>query len=295
MSDSLFSQGMIEFYNVFRENMGTSKDWAERFKFAVPKVADVMNIGRLDVCLKAFSNSYELEEENNSGTVYVCEYGYDEEGLVFKYTNGDIGLISIVVYPRTGYKWSEPEKENISAFAFNLYILGSRFKLMDMIHESLVKDNLTGLDNISGFMKYVSEMSYKVGLEKYHGIRFNIKNYGKMIQSISKIKGNDVMRYYGNVIKDFVGNEGRVARLGGDNFVAIIKDIKKDDFINFISEIPINLEGVKKMKFCGRVGVYDIQPKNNISEVMNYIDEALSAGKALGKDVVAYEELAQEI
>ncbi len=290
MDNILYSQGMIEFYNMFREDMDSAEECAEQLKLAVPSVADEMHLGRLDMSLIAPSNTYDVSGINGGETVYIYDDGYDEEYIEYKYTTGEKGLVTVSIYPRRGYKWNEREKEAISVFALNLYMLGGRARLINLVRKSQIKDNATGLDNVNGFMKYASEISYKVGLEKYHGIRFNIKYYGAMIQSISIIKSNEVMRYYGNLIKDFVKEDGRVARLGGDNFVALIKDEKVEEFIAFLSDIPIRIDEMRELKFCARMGVYNIQPKDSIGAVMNYIDIALSKVKQHGTDVVRYEE-----
>ncbi len=286
----LFSDGMIKFFDVFEEDALSAKECYEQFKVALPFVADEIHLGRLETIVIVPASMYNAN--SNSEVSLGYEFGdkeYEEEPLVFKFSTGEHGKVLVKMHSKKGYIWNEEEKKELKVFARNLFFLGSRASLVEMIKQAMVTDNVTGLDNVNGFMKYASEISYKFGLEKYHAIRFNIKNFGYIINSLPRTKNNLYVRTYANVIKEFIGDRGRIARLGGDNFVALIKDEFVDELIGFLLEVPINVDN-KAMIFNARMGVYDIQPKDNMSDVMSYIDLALGSVKLKGNDIVRYED-----
>ncbi len=286
----LFSEGMTRFYECFREDLSTIEECFERFKIAIPFVANELNLGRLEMVLLAPVSRYDANGTRMETAGYTYEGGYEEESLEYSYSTGEHGKVIIRVMPRIGHKWNDDEKQALNTFAMNLFFLGGRARLIDMMRKSAITDITTGVDNVDGLMKYAGEVSYKEGLEKYFGIRFNIKNFSSIASKVSKMRIDDYMRNYANCIKDFLKDNGRLARLGGDNYIALVRNEWVDRFVDFIKKISIKIDN-REVKLCARMGIYDIQHKDNIGDVMTNVDIALSAVKLQNKDIVRYEEV----
>lgn len=290
MEHNLFSENMIKFYEMFREDTGSARECALKLEKAIPLIADDLQLGKYVISLFAPPSLYDGTGTTVEHVLYTYEEGHEVAFERYEYATGEHGRVVISAYPRKGCTWSDDEKSVLSTVSLNVFFLCGRARLIDMMKKTTITDNATGIDNVIGFMKYASEVSYKIGLEKYNGIRFNIKNFSVLNKSFSKIKSAEILRAYCNNVKNFIGNNGIVARLGGDNFVCLVKKEFLDYFLNFIIDVPIKVDPLGKVINVGaRVGVCNIEHSDNIGMVMEYLDVVIGIAKYEGKDIVFFE------
>lgn len=282
---------MMRFYEFFRDDIGSAKDCADRAIRAVREIAEEMKLGKYVIALNAPSNQYDSNDFSIETKLYEYEGGFEEEVITYEYITGEHGKVFIYAYPRKNHTWNEEEKKALSTFSLNVYILFGRSRLSEMMKKSLVTDSVSGIDNLTGFMRYASEVSYRVGLEKYHAVRFNIKNFSVLNKNLFRNKSNDVIRTYSNKIKEFIKDRGIVARLGGDNFIALIENEFIDEFVRFISAVPVRIEPInREIKIGARLGVCEIRHKDSIGAVMDHLDVVINIAKEEGRNVVYFEQ-----
>lgn len=289
MGSVLFSKNLISFYECFEEDINTAKACAMKMEKAVPIVADELHLGRFDIHINALVSLQEAKGINIEHTIYTNPLGYESESLQSHFETGNHGKVVISSYPVKGHIWTQEEMDAVKIFALNVFYICGRARLIEMMEASIVTDNTTGICNHIGFVRYGCEIMAKTGLQDYHSFRFNIKNF----QIIAKRVGNkqvfDVFRAYGRAIEHFLREDGKVAYLGGDNFLALVKDERVEEFLDFLAGVPVGLTDTEApITLSARVGAYNNQLGDNISSIMDYIDVASGIAKSTNIDLVYF-------
>ncbi len=287
----LYSKNLRRFYECFEEDVNTAKECAERLGKAIPIIADELHLGRFDICINAPVSLQEAKGINIDHAIYTNPLGYEPHSLQSHYRTGDHGKVVIRAYPVKGYGWDEDEMEAVKAFELNVFFMCGRARLIEMMEASIVTENTTGICNHAGFIRYACEIMAKTGLQDYHSLRFNIKNFKIVAKRFGNRQVFDVFRAYGRAIERFLGEDGKLAHLGGDNFVALVKDERAEEFLDFLMAVPIGLTDTDApVILSARVGVYNNKLGDNISVVMEYIDAASGVAKNTNQDVVYFKQ-----
>lgn len=285
----LYSKNLRRFYEFFEEDVNTAKDCAMRLGKAMPIIADEMHLGRFDICINAPVSLQEAKGINIDHAIYTNPLGHEPHSLQSHFQTGDHGKVIIRAYPVKGYSWNEDEMDTVKIFALNVFFMCGRARLIEMMEASIVTENTTGICNHAGFIRYGYELMAKTGLQGYHSLRFNIKNFKIIAKRFGDRQVFDVFRAYGRAIDRFLGEDGKLSHLGGDNFVALVRDERTDEFIDFLMGVPVGITDTDApVILSARIGVYNNKLGDNISSIMDYIDVASGIAKNTNLDVVYF-------
>ncbi len=286
-----YSDNLMKFYEFFEEDVSTARECAFKLTKVIPMVADELHLGRFDIHLKAAVSLLEAKGVDIEHTLYTNPEGYESHSLQCDFKTGEHGNVIISSYPVKGYSWTQEDIAIIKTFALNVFFICGRARLIEMIEHNAVTDNTTGICNQAGFVRYAVETMVRTGLQDYHSMRFNIKNFKIVAKRVGNNRVFDVFRSYGRAIESFIGTDGKLAHLGGDNFIALIKDEKVEDFLAFLEEVPVKIAGNEEtFNLSARVGIYNNQLGDNITAIMDYIDVATVNAKNNNVDVVYFKQ-----
>lgn len=285
----LYSKNLIKFYEYFEDDIPTAKECAMKISKALPIIADELHLGRFDICLDAPVSLHETKGIHIEHTLYANPIGYELHSLQSNFETGEHGKVIIRAYPVKGYNWNEDEMEAVKVFVLNMFFICGRARLIEMIEASIITDNTTGICNQIGFMRYAYHLMATTGLQDYHSFRFNIKNFKMVMRNLEEMQAPDIFRGYGRAVEHFLGDDGKLAYLGGDNFVAMVKDEKVEDFLGFLAGVPLGLSYTNTpISLSARIGVYNNQLGDNITKIMECIDVSSSIAKNTNQDVVYF-------
>lgn len=280
---------MISFFEYFQEDIATARECALKLEKAIPIIADELRLGRFDIHINALVSLQEAKGVNIEHTIYTNPSGYESKSLQSHFETGDHGKVVISAYPVKGHIWNQEEMDAVKTFALNVFYICGRARLIEMMEASIVTDNTTGICNHIGFVRYACEIMAKTGLQDYHSFRFNIKNFKIIAKRVGNKQVFDVFRAYGRAIERFLGEDGKLAHLGGDNFLALVKDERAEEFLDFLAGVPVGLTDTEApITLSARIGVYNNQLGDNISAIMDYIDVASNIAKGKNLDVVYF-------
>lgn len=287
----LYSKNLRRFYEFFEEDVNSARACAMKLEKAVPVIADELHLGRFDICLNAPVSLHESKGINVDHTIFTNPLGYEPHSLQCHFETGEHGKVIIRAYPVKGYSWTKEDTEAVKTFSLNVFFICGRSRLIEMIEASIVTDNTTGICNHIGFINYASGIMAQTGLQDYHSFRFNIKNFKVIAKRVENRKVFDVFRAYGRAIEHFLGEDGKLAYLGGDNFVALVKDERVEQFLDFLAAVPVGLTDTDApFMLSARIGVYNNQLGDNIGIIMDCIDVASAIAKNTNKDVVYFRQ-----
>ena len=236
--------------------------------------------------------SFQIEGEEKDITLYEKEGGVPAgEPLKFAFRLNNKRNAVFYIYPETG-SLSDDEKEDLEAFATEALLYLEILHLKQETEKKGAGESTEILPNASGYIRDVTElMKRDIPLKKYTAFYFNLKDFGEINKRYGRVKGDEVLRDYAEIIKDFLTKDEAAGHLGGDNFMALIHKKRQKDFINLLSDITIFLESDKEeeIHLSSTIGVWDIQSDVAYpGEVVSRPSIALNQAKNVIHQPIAY-------
>ncbi len=250
-------------------------EYSEAVSSAAREISDTYGISRIDC---QFSASQKIPfMPDFSGTLY--QDGGEEEGkpasFQYDFPNG-----SSAKYLLFFKKGRLPDEETLSS----LEILFRQFYyvLNTMVFENFCRkvqtiDFSTGIPNLEAFMQFCDERIKEGKIGRYTALYFNVRNFKSIHRVLTYLEGNSVMEKYCQIVSNAVTKREFVARLGGDNFAAIVLDENKDYFFDLIQNMVIKYtkeEKVHTFMFGATIGAAKLTEEKNSGEIMMRISIA---------------------
>lgn len=230
---------MYDFIN-FIDMLSQKED---SFKKALELVKDDFHIGKIEIKSNDFLECLEYVFDNNYINKAITTYTTGGYEYSF-YKNSD------------DYKYNDVELNNINVLMKIFGLYHNNFTLNKKEAEREFISVETKLPNAKGYLKKVSTIIEVFKASNYNSYFINLKGFGFVNRLYNYQIGDKALRYYANVLKEFVNeSDEAIGHLGGDNFVAFIKKERHNEFVKLVSSvtahfnlnnnlITINLNGV---------------------------------------------------
>jgi diguanylate cyclase (GGDEF)-like protein len=175
-------------------------------------------------------------------------------------------------------------------FGIAMFLLGSfTNKLKEKNAELQIasySDDLTGLYNRRYIYEYLENLELISDGNKniIVGI-IDIAHFKKINEIYGHLKGDHVLKYVGNNIKSICGEDSIVGRVGGDEFIVIIKNFNRfsvDEFIERFEKTDIVFQQdidnkISHISICG--GFVTCSKKTSIDTMLSKADWNMYAAK----------------
>ncbi len=158
--------------------------------------------------------------------------------------------------------------------------LGKTLNSFLQIKESANKDFLTGISN----RKHFFELGQNIHLKSRNIAlaMIDIDNFKKINDTFGHDKGDEVIKSLAHLLKNSIKGKDIVARVGGEEFIIFLQDIKTLDAINFLNEI---CKDISKLDFTVSIGL-TTKKLNSLDEMIKQADKLLYKAKENGKNRV---------
>ncbi|MBR4085981.1 MAG: GGDEF domain-containing protein [Lachnospiraceae bacterium] len=291
MGALFYKDEMKQFLDIIQRLSRTSDEVLLNVRQAIACVEDIIHIGKVTIDLSVPQTKLRAQVQNFSSVLFLKEGVYGYQPVAHSFRTGDGGTVVITFYAMDGYLWDEEELSEIKILS-NLIFCAFRIENMNSLLDKAVTTDLSvDMPNVSGFMRFATEKFARGLLEEYIGVYFNIHNFKYVNNILPYIKADEVMGMYVNMLKKAISSEEIVARLGGDNFVALINVENIERFIAYISNINIvyqNEEDEKKFNFNATIGASKLKDISRIGEVMHRISIAYQVARQQESTEVVY-------
>ncbi len=157
-------------------------------------------------------------------------------------------------------------------------------------------DIATGIPNINAINKFLEDRIQENNAYGYIAINLNIKNFKWINQIFGSTQGDKALLEYAQKIESVLEPDEIAGRIGGDDFIAIIKTSSRSRFAKLLSNVPLNLEGKNReivlYDATAKAGVYIIKgDEDKPGQILNRAINACSlARKNKSVDIVYYDE-----
>lgn len=295
MDAILYSENLRKFSDVFKQNVDSAIECFDKINENIHLIADDLHLGRFDIRIDAPASLYDSEGYLIDYPVYCGKDGYNAPPLQFPYETYEHGHILIRVFPQKGYQWNEQEKEELATLARNVFFICGRARLIELLKKIRVTDNMTGIANLQGFNEFVDNVKARGEMPRYHAVCVNIKNFKYINRTIATKRSNDVLREYARYVDQHLQEDEIFARTAGDNFIGLIKDENIQNFLELTSRVSIHADTESKfIQISSRIGIYDIQLGDTISDVTGYVEAALNMARQQNEDYAFFEHSMME-
>jgi len=151
------------------------------------------------------------------------------------------------------------------------------FILNDQAH----RDRLTGLENYSSYEHYVENISYKK-INKLFIINIDIDDFKNVNDQYGHHEGDEAIKTFANLlIESFPLRQKKLIRLGGDEFLILLEEQRKEIAENYIQNLTKNVEIYNKtgekpyrLKFSYGIASYT-NSNESIHELLKYADQMM--------------------
>ena len=262
-------------------------------------LAEWLNIGKITIKIVTEPNVYEINGDKQFlSTQFFDELGPEEDMFEMRYEKVGSNTGDARVYPRAGHKFTDEEKYYIQGIAMLMVV---EFSRSDMIRHQMKTpfiDMLTGLCNNAGVNRYGERLARLYDLADYAGVFINLKNFKYINEQVTQPGGDQVLRQYAYMMYGYLdSNKELVARLGGDNFFALVLKEHLDQFMNLAgnANVPINRGGLRSTVSVNTwMGVYPAQAGDEVAKVLNFSSFALGQARRSKQPVAYFDPKAME-
>lgn len=295
MENCAFCGGVLKFFEKINENVDNIDNAMDNITVAAEAAAEEIKLGKVTLSLDAPPSELEPEGVHKYGEFYLSSKGFEEDGVEKQFTTKEGGVVCISFLPVKGEKWNISEKSMIAVLIKSCYIISGRARVMSLMEKSLYTDRMTGICNTEGFMRYGGMLVARHQLVNYAAAFINIKNFKYVNQLFGSRQGDVLLRKFSQAMDSFVKDDGKFARLGGDNFVLLIKKGRITDLRAFADALSFEMgEGDMRQLYNLRLrmGIYEAVETDTMGDIMNKSSIAFNAARSdERKDVVFFSPL----
>ncbi|MGN1136521.1 MAG: putative bifunctional diguanylate cyclase/phosphodiesterase [Oscillospiraceae bacterium] len=184
--------------------------------------------------------------------------------------------IGNTVYEITSFPAEFTDKNGeVHKCAFDLINFIPRDEFITTIKSHMMVDLTIGIPNLTGLLEYIGKLIGNGSIENYDAMFFNIHNFKFVNNILTYDQGNGVMVNYANQIIKTLECDEMLARMGGDNFVVVVRRENAKKLIKTLEEISVSYttpDGrTKDFSFGAKIGASHLDGIKVPGEVMHRI------------------------
>ena len=263
------------FANFYRETAGCFAFSEILYK---NKRGGLQNSALVAVGFREFASHEKIDEDD----CYIEFYG-DRNFIGHKWTE------DFSVNKKTGAMPFEERIVNfLNASSRDLYLANKK------LEEAAVTDGLTKIFNRKKIYELI-DCELKAGKkeEKPCLIMFDIDNFKKINDTYGHDSGDEVLIKISQKAKKLIGEKDSIGRWGGEEFMILLPDSKKEKAIEIAERIRKEINEIKWEKMTSvsiSVGLAKALPHDDIQSLYKRVDERLYHAKTHGKNQVVSED-----
>ena len=191
-------------------------------------------------------------------------------------------------------EWSDVKKNRIDILMTLLSTFNGKTRLIELTHHLTYFDSELNMFNFRQFMKCARILCRQNRIGQFAAVWFNLRKFSVVNQHIGRDNGTLVMKKYIGLIEDLIDDENEVvARIGGDNFITLMKSYKLQSILNILSGTGVVYDEKlnERISIAATAGVYDIQNSDSVilpTDIMDRASMAFHLAKNSAKTDVVY-------
>ena len=254
----------------------------------------VLRLGKVEVVI------YENEASECSGlSETYCFYdsgkACENIGISKRIVVVDEKIIVYNIYSIDGEaEWTEAERNGINTFIAVLSTYSGKTRLVQLVHHLTFYDSDFNMYNLRQFMKCAQILCKTRRIDQFTAVRFNFKHFSVVNQNIGRENGTLVMKRFIGFIDALLDDEDElVCRVGGDNFLTLIKSDKLQPVLDILNGTGVIYDDIRdeRIFISATVGVYVLKDIAGVilpTDVMDRVSLAYHIAKNISQEDVVY-------
>ncbi len=275
----LCSEGYRRFYNTLLVESISSEDLLNLVPGAIEHVADELHIGKFELRIVFFSEGTEVVKDDAFSVLYENPEGYELYAYTRSVKTPNKDRANFAVFPVKGYSWNDEEKAALDLIIRNIHSFLQKALLSDQLNMRQMTDYLTALPNTVYFTKFCGDLNTRGILKGYTVVFSNLRNFNYINQQMGSRVGDTVLKEYSRKLKNFYGSDELIARFGGDNFVALLRNENVEKYLKYTSLINISVASGNQTRTLGisaRSGICPVSSSTgNITDTVGRANSTL--------------------
>lgn len=230
----------------------------------------------VDQCVKFFDNNFGEQIQNENGFVKKLQYR--------RLLNGRMQWMEI-----TAHVFKERYMENRYAL---LYIknIDAEKRREQQNEIAATRDHLTGIYNRASFESEVERHMMSMESEDSTLLLLDIDNFKEINDRYGHLEGDRVLKQLSDALMSTFRRKDILGRLGGDEFMAFLKNLSKKEIINRrIEELRSAFAKENPYGVTCSIGIAEIQKEGfSYEECLKQADAALYLSKQKGRNTYSY-------
>ncbi len=294
MSKIFNSKNVERFFEIMQQPKRSQTEVIEQTRQAISCIVEEMHIGKVTISLSVPQSKLRAQIDNFTSDLFQGDIPIGHEPLALSYRTGDGGTAVFTFFSFKDYCWNEEEITAIQMVGNQIFLVFSQIMMRSLLKHTMLTDLSVGIPNVAGFMDFAGGLFVNGKLEEYHAIYLNIHNFKYVNKVLAYLQADEVMTIYSNMLMNAMKSDEIVARLGGDNFVALVRKENTEKFIDFISNVDIiyqNEDEIKKFNFGATIGVCEVWDLKNPGQILTRVSIAYQVARQNeGGGAVYYKE-----
>lgn len=270
------------FDKIFELRPRSVEEYNGRFCAMMAELSPLYGIGRVESRFTAPSEMLFTDMVPTQTVLFQSGTKADAEAAVFSYPMERTGKLEFYVFPEEGKVLPPDNRRELDHILHCFYYIFNSLILSLSYKKLLMTDYNTGIPNLKAFFQVCNIRIARGQIGEYTALYFNVRNFKSVHKTLTYIEGNAVMEQYCRIISNAVTTDEIVARLGGDNFVALIYDKNKDYFLDLVQNVIVKFKKENqtlRFLFGASVGAAKLASEKNAGEIMMHISMAFQAAR----------------
>ena len=288
----LFTSGVMEeFLETLYKPVRSEEELVACVTDAIGCIAAELGIGKVTVIMSVPQSQLRAQIDNATYVLFRGNGKVKYEPVALSYRTGDGGTVVFNFYALEGDAWNPEDFREIRIIGKLLFSVFSQMMMGRLLTKAMRTDLAMGVPNLAGFMDYIGQLFDRGKLEEYHAIYLNIHNFKYVNKVLPHMQGDEVMKIYAHMLMGALTKGEMAARLGGDNFVALVQKENAEKFIAFVSNVKITYQNevdIKKFSFGATIGASELEGLKKPDELMTRISVAYQVARQTESSGVVY-------
>ncbi len=171
----------------------------------------------------------------------------------------------------------------------------------ESVNQLAMTDRLTGIANRLGFEKHMARMEFEIQAEairNFYLFMIDLDGFKHVNDIYGHDSGDKVLINFAQLLKMIVRKNDFIGRLGGDEFIVVLKDIEQIDSIKQIAQKIITetsqsyfIDKSVEIRIGASIGIACVNtPEFDLADTLHCADEAMYQAKRQGKNQFAIHE-----
>lgn len=260
---------------------------------AFTEIGTTYHIGRLTVDFRVESTLYTVGGSHSEDVLFRQDGEVkDIPDYIREFVTGEKGHVQFCLYRMAGQpSFTGEEQRDLDVVLDVLFMCCGRWRLINQIKKVSLTDGLTGLVNAGGFLTYVDELLEKQELAQYNAYYLNLERFSLVNKRFGVKETDIIIKRYADALNGFLTEGECVGRLGGDNFVALIKKERTEQFLALVQGVTVyGMLGERKVPISIGAKAGGLVIDETVTSCGNVISDCAMAlnmaRRASGKNVV---------